>query len=146
MGGVKKLIGMVDHAGWVIETKDASYVIQSGPNQSGQNEANKVTPTAPGKGEFEFSQVTNSKGETTTARVNSLLTFKVPAEMVTKDKLQGLVNTWNDKGIKYNHFPGPNSNTFAHWFGSQLSLGSMNKAGYGVVHSLPGWGYLDQVR
>jgi RHS repeat-associated protein len=143
----QKWLGGVDHAGWVIESKDASYVIQSGPNdKTGQNEANKVVSTAPGKGQFEFSQVTDKKGETITARVNVMLTFKVSADAVSVDKLQGLVKSWNDKGIKYNPYPGPNSNTFAHWFGSQMNLGSMQKNGYGLVHSLPGWGYLDQVR
>lgn len=136
MSGAQKAIGYMEHAGWVIQTKNGDYIIQSGPNKSGQNEANKVERLEPGKGLWAFSQVINSKGETRTFTVNIQFSYKMPSEGMTKGNLQGIVNVWNSKNINYD-YKGPNSNTFAHWFGHQIGL---NPVPFSPFHPLPGWG------
>ncbi|MDP1832371.1 MAG: RHS repeat-associated core domain-containing protein [Geothrix sp.] len=136
MSGAQKAIGYMEHAGWVIQTKNGDYIIQSGPNKSGQNEANKVERLEPGKGLWAFSQVINSKGETRTFTVNIQFSYKMPSEGMTKGNLQGIANVWNSKNIHYD-YKGPNSNTFAHWFGRQIGL---NPVPFSPFHPLPGWG------
>ena len=135
LSGAQKAIAYFEHAGWVIQTKGGDYVIQSGP-KDGQNYANPVERLEPGQGLKAFSQVTNSKGETQTFTVNIQASFNVSLAGSAKDKLQGIVENWNSKNIRYDYM-GPNSNTFAHWFGRQLGL---DPTPFSLAHPLPAWG------
>ena len=92
MSGAQKATGYMEHAGWVVQTKNGDYIIQSGPNNSGQNEANRVERLEPGKGLWAFSQVTNPKGETRTFIVNIQFWYKMSSEKLTKENLQSIVN------------------------------------------------------
>jgi RHS repeat-associated protein len=132
-------VSHAEHAGWVFESKkEGSFVVQSGPNKAGQNEAWAPEQNGPGMGLWAFSQVRHADGTTKSFQVNVRAVFVVPADAVSGKNLQALVTTWNKFNFKYEAM-GVNSNTFSHYVGAYLNLSPLPRIDISIFHPAPGW-------